>query len=118
VACPRIGSERADRWSCSSWARALDFFSFAWIRSRRRRALGPVRAMREVEKGEDWRGLEGVLRRQEREDIERDDKALARPRQVAMSKMFLNISEVRISNFSHAHAASIAIQHTHLPPDD
>jgi hypothetical protein len=70
--------------------------------------------MREVEKGENWRGLEGVLRRQEREDIERDDKALARPRQVAMSKMFSMISEVRISNFSQAQAASIAIHYTSI----
>jgi len=49
--------------------------------------MGPPRAMRDVEKGRDWTGLEGTFRRQH-EDIERDERALLRPRDVAMAKCF------------------------------
>jgi hypothetical protein len=35
----------------------LAFLSFWWALSRRYRAIGPMKAMREVEKGEAWTGL-------------------------------------------------------------
>lgn len=57
VAWPITGSALASRWILSSMARSLAFLSFWWALSRRYRAIGPMKAMREVEKGEAWTGL-------------------------------------------------------------
>ena len=53
VAEPMTGSALAARWIRSSSALAFAFRSFAWARSRRRRAMGPMRAMEVVEKEDD-----------------------------------------------------------------
>lgn len=88
MAWPITGSALASRWVFSSMARSLAFLSFWCALSRRARAMGPPRAMREVEKPAAWMGLERVFRRQRGVDIDRLEKRLARPRGVAMVKCF------------------------------